>query len=80
MRDRGPGHFPRSTEPDEWFDEAEKWGRNLAKVGRRKSGDSVEAAAVVTQVREVPEDTNKRRRDSGRCVLLLCGVAGCERV
>ena len=41
------------------LDEAEKWGRNLAKVGRRKSGDSVEAVAVVTQVREVLEDTSQ---------------------
>jgi hypothetical protein len=38
------------------LDEAENWGRSLAKVGRRKSGDSVEAVAVVTQVREVLED------------------------
>ena len=41
------------------LDEAEKWGRNLAKVGRRKSGDSVEAVGVVTQVREVLEDTSQ---------------------
>ena len=44
------------------LDEAEKWGRNLAKVGRRKSGDSVEAVAVVTQVREVLEDTSQEVR------------------
>jgi hypothetical protein len=50
------------TNQTEGLDEAEKWGRNLAKVGRRKSGDSVEAVAVVTQVREVLEDTSQEVR------------------
>ena len=34
-------------------------GPEPAKVGRRKSGDSVEAVAVVTQVRETLEDTTQ---------------------
>ncbi|CAH0375976.1 unnamed protein product [Pelagomonas calceolata] len=41
------------------LDEADNWGQNLARVGRRKSGDSVEAVAVVTQVRETLEDATQ---------------------
>lgn len=38
------------------LEDAAAWGRALAKVGKRKSGDSVEAVAIVTTVRETLED------------------------